>query len=257
MEQIKWIILLFFLLISGTWSDTLEIKINQGTVDLPYWPAQKAGYGAVLLVKGGEQEQGSPILAHLARQLANNGWSVALLNTTKSTIPWVDQLPEAISVLRQDNNKRIVLVHYGDEVNLSLDYFAKPQSKMINGLVLLSAYNGQNEEDKPFNLRFPLFDIAGQFDYDTVLDQMGQREREFKKQKYMALELPGAHHDYEYSQRILVAYVHGWMMRLPEIEIHPPPIPLSYIAPVNLWGSYIASIKEADWSGFMEHQDMQ
>ena len=174
---------------------------------------------------------------------------MVLLNCTNDkVIPWIDQLPKVISTLRQDNNTRIVLVHYGDQLNQSFEYFSKPQSKMVNGLVMISAFDGRNARKATPRLRFPLFDIAGQFDFNEVLNQMSERKKDFKQQKYLSIEMPGAHHDYEYSEKLLLSFVHGWMSNLPASEIHSPPILVSYIEPIIFLPSYIASIPIPDSS---------
>ena len=254
MKRIIRTVLVFFLIISNATADVLEIKVDQHLISLPYWQANKAHYGGVIIVRGGEDVAQLPLLlTHFAEQLSRNGWSVVLLNCNNDTaIPWVKQIPETISVLREDKNKRIVLVHYGDQLNQSLEYFSKPQAKMINGLVMLSAYDEQSNLDRPPSLRFPLFDIAGQFDYGTVLNQMGQREKEFKRHNYLAVEMPGAHHDYQYSQEMLLAFIHGWMTRLPEIETQPRPILVSYIEPIYSPASLIAEVDESNWVGFID-----
>ncbi len=246
---------LFFLLLSNFCgkADTLEIKVNQNPIDLSYWPTGKKHYGAVLLVSGGDDVVQSPILlTHVAEQLSRYGWSVVLLNCNKDgPVPWVQQIPAAIHILREHKNKRIVLVHYGDQLNQSLEYFSRPQSKMINGLIMLSAYDDDNW-NKPLRLRFPVFDIVGQFDYEAVLYQMEVREREFRAHNYQSIEMPGAHHDYRYSQKMLLAFIHGWMAKLPEFEPQPPPILVSYIEPINSPASVIAKLEESDWTGFID-----
>lgn len=233
-------------------AEQLEIKIDQNSVNLPYWPARKEQYGAVLIVQGSEQPQWSELLAGLAKQLAQNGWSVVLLNCTNNSIPWLEQIPETISTLRKNKNKRIVMIHYGEQLNLSLDYFSKPQSKMINGLVLLSAYDHSSDENTWLSLRFPIFDVTGQFDYDPIRQQMRLREKEYKRKNYLAVEIPGADHDYEYSQQLLVAYVHGWMAKLPETMPQPRPIISSYIESVYSPQSTVVAINNMDWENSAE-----
>lgn len=250
------IAVLFFLITSAPRADVLEIKIQPSIiVNLPYWPANSNHYGAVLLVRGGEQFASPPfLLTNFADQLSQYGWSVVLLNCNEDrSIPWIEQLPKTISVLREANNKRIILVHYGEQLNQSLEYFGKPQSKMINGLVMLSAYDEQPNLEKMPSLRFPLFDIAGQFDYDAVLYQMEMRGKGFRHNNYLAVEMPGAHHDYQYSQQMLLAFIHGWMAKLPEFKPQPPPILLSYIEPFYSGASHIATIDESNWSGFIDN----
>jgi len=237
------------------WADDLAIEVDKKKASLPYWPAKlnssiKTPHGGVLFVNEGDQPQWSMLLAHLAKKLADYGWDVALLNVnTADSISWLLELPEAMSVLRQNKNKRIVLIHYGNKLNSSLDYFGKPQSKMVNGLIMLSAYDNLLKSadkpadetatksidkpiDKPVSFRFPLLDITGQFDYDMVKSQASQRANELKQNKYRALRLPGAQHDYEYSHQLLISYLHGWMSKLPESSPQAPPINTSYVEPV-------------------------
>jgi hypothetical protein len=252
MKHFKWIVLIWVLTITHVMADELQIKVDQTSVSVPYWLASEAHYGGVIIVKGGEGAQCSSLLTHFAEHLASNGWSVVVLNCTNgNTVPWIKQLPEVISALRHNKNKRIVIVHYGEQLNQSLDYFSKPQAKLINGLIMLSAYDDQNNPDKPSGFRFPLFDIAGQFDYDTVLTQMQLREKEFKQHNYLSIEMPGAHHDYAYSQKLLLAFIHGWMTKLPIIEPQKPPILASYIEPVNSSASLIAVLHEGNWNGYI------
>jgi len=232
-----------FLLAFSALADTLELTLEQTSIKLPYWVAKKPHYGAVILVRGGEHPKWSRLLAHFAKQLSQYGWSTVLLNCKEANnIPWITQLPSAISELRQANNKRIIMMHYGDQLNQSLEYFNKPQAKMINGLIMLSAYDDQKLDSGLRTFRFPLFDIGGQFDYGRVHQQMKDRSKKFRRPNYLAVEMPGAGHDYQYSQKLLLAYVHGWMTKLPEIKPQPAPIVSSYIEPVVFFVSSIASI---------------
>ncbi|KTD39226.1 ATPases involved in biogenesis of archaeal flagella [Legionella moravica] len=247
-------ILLFFFITTSVWADQFEIKIDQQSLELPYWPAQANQYGAVLIVRGGDQPQWSDLLAQCAKQLSAIGWSVVLLNCSPSnTVPWIKQLPEVISSLRQDKNKRIIMIHYGEQLNLSLDYFSKPQAKMINGLVLISAYGDDSIKEKAPSLRFPIFDVAGQFDYDFVLTQMNDRKKEYRERSYFAVEMPGADHDYDFSRRLLVSFVHGWMTKLPETQALPRSMLESYIEPVYSSQSQVVSIEQSDWTGFIDN----
>lgn len=257
MDYIKRFIMIFFLCISVAFADTLELKVDQGPVNVPFFLPKKDLYGAVIIVRGGDQSHWSEMLANIAKILADSGWSVLLLNCNEGTsVPWINALPEAISVLRQKKNKRIVMIHYGDQVGLTIDYFNKPQAKMINGLILVSAFDSKQENlEKITGLRVPVFDVVGQFDYDTVLNQRRDREMQFRETNYQAVNMPGAHHDYAYSHRFLAAFVHGWMVKLPVLNIQPtPPASVSFIP--NYHGdieeSQIASINKSEWSGFSD-----
>ena len=99
---------------------------------------------------------------------------------------------------------------------------------------------------------FRLFDIAGQFDYDSVLSQIELRGREFKQHNYLSIVMPGAHHEYEYTQKLLLAFIHGWMTKLPVIEPQKPPVQVSYsyIEPVFSKSSFIVLLDESKWEWF-------
>ncbi|TIE15298.1 alpha/beta hydrolase, partial [Legionella pneumophila] len=56
-----------------------------------------------------------------------------------------------------------------------------------------------------------------------------------------------ATHDYQYSQQLLLAFVHGWMAKLPEFEPQPPPILVSYLEPVYSTASSIVSTNKLDY----------
>ncbi|RUR11373.1 alpha/beta hydrolase [Legionella sp. km772] len=247
MKQVISIVLLFFALFSTCLADDLEIKVNQKAVKLPYWPASKPNYGAVIIVRGGDPVQWSEPMAHLAQLLAQNGWSTVLLNSNPEIdSPWLNQLPEAISTLRQNKNKRIVLIHYGNQLNTTLDYFSKPQGKTINALVLLSAYDEKESSVKPDSLRFPIFDIEGQFDYDMIKDQFTARKTLFKSAAYTAMKIPGADNEYNYTQELLASFLTGWMLRIPESTVAAPPINAkslqSYIEPIYWTDSQLVAI---------------
>lgn len=242
MNLITRIVLCFLLLHTCALAEKLEITVDQNTIKLPYWVANEPHHGAVIIVKGGEIPEWSTLLARFAQKLTHYGWSSVILNSKKTNSPWITQIPEAISELRQKNNQRIILVHYGDQLNQSLEYFSKPQAKMINGLIMISAYDDKKNLEKTSSFRFPLFDIVGQFDYERVHQQKRLRSKLFKQPNYLAVEMPGAQHDYEYSQKLLVAFVHGWMAKLPETRTEPVPVLTSYLVPINILISHIASI---------------
>ncbi|MCW8399724.1 alpha/beta hydrolase [Legionella sp. PATHC038] len=259
MKYITRIVLIFFCLFSMAFADKLQIKVDGKNIDLPYWPAKKDKYGAVLLINGGEQAQATALLDNLANQLAENGWQVVLLNNdTSITVPWIKQFPEVITALRKQKNVRVVLLHYGEQLKQTFDFLGKSPVPEIEGLVLLSAYDvpPPNNTDKKPELKMPVFDIVGQFDYDMTKQEMAARKKEFgpNKDNYLALEIPGAHHDYEYSRQLLFSFIHGWMVKLPEFQPKPPPVMYSYLAPIKLFfKEQVAKNQESDWSGYFEH----
>lgn len=234
--------LLIILILSFTcicFAEDMDIKVNQQSIKVPYWSAQEPHYGAIILVRGGEPAQWSELLNSLALLLARNGWSTVLLNANpENSVSWLTLLPEVISTLRQNKNKRIVLAHYGEQLNVTLDYFTKPQGKTVNGLVLLSAYDNDVSTVKPDSLRFPILDIAGQFDYENVTMQQEARAAAFKSPTYMTIQIPGAAHDYNYAKELLISFVIGWMLKIPESTVSAPPINIkslvhqSYIEPI-------------------------
>jgi acyl-CoA-binding protein len=256
MYYILRIVLAFFLIISTPYAEQLEIKLNGKSIKLPYWSALKDPHGAIVVIHGSEQAQWSDLLEYAAKHLSDYGWSTVLLNCDPgSTDPWVKALPETINTLRQQKNNRIVVIHYGDQVTQTLMTFDKQAS--IEGLVLLSAYDlsraDDKKDDKKVELKVPLFDIAGQFDYAAVLEQMKERQREFAQNKYISMKVPGANHDYEYNQSMVVSFISGWMLKLSENKPKPPPVLVSYvasIAPLIPKDDLVLENEPEDWAGY-------
>lgn len=249
MKQLTALFFLFFSLLNLCFADELEIKLNQKSVKLPYWPAARLNFGGVIIVRGGQPIQWSEPMANLAKILAQDGWSTVLLNVSPDIDgPWLSQVPEAISSLRQNKNKRIVLIHYGAELNMTLDYFSKPQGKTINALVLLSAYDEKESTVKPETLRFPIFDLDGQFDYEPIQAQFSARNQSFKSATYTQMQIPGADDEYNYSLDLLASFLTGWMLRIPESTVSAPPISHkalhSYLEPIYSTESHLVAIDE-------------
>lgn len=212
----------------------LELQINGKKTSIPFWTAQGAqSHGAILLVQGGPFSDGGYILlSSLAELFAKKGWSVAIFAAGQQgdKTPWIDNLPEAMASLRKKGGDRLVLLHYGDQLKPLIDYFNKPQSKRVNGLALLSAFQLVQDKDSDVAIEkipFPLVDIIGQFDYATVIEQAARREQNKPKQSYIQREIPGANHDYDHQQILVVAYLHAWMMKLKSNSAATPPIVLT------------------------------
>ncbi|AWN73290.1 alpha/beta hydrolase [Legionella anisa] len=244
MKYITRTVLIFFFICSTSFADTLAIKVDGKSIDLPYWPSKKEKYGAVLLINGGAQAQSSILLDNLANELAQNGWQVVLLNHDSSiTVPWSKQFPEVVAALRKQKNIRLVVVHYGEQLKQTFEYLGKPPVPEIEGLILLSAYNTPPTADKKLELNMPVFDIVGQFDYDLIKQEMAARKKEFGKNKnnYLAIEIPGAHHDYEYSRQLLFSFIHGWMVKLPKLQPKSQPLMYSYLVPIAVFFTNHAS----------------
>lgn len=241
-QLINWLLLLL-VLYGQCFAGEIEVKVDQKSIKLPYWSAEHLDNGAAIIVRGGEPAQWSEPLTHLSELLAQEGWSTVLLNANPEyTVPWIKIVPEVISSLRQNKNKRIILIHYGEQLNMTLDYFSKPQGKTVNGIVFLSAYDTTESAVKPDSLRFPIFDIDGQFDYENVKSQKNDRENLFKSVHYSTLEVPGADHEYHYAQEWLVSFLSGWMLKIPEHTVSAPPIKTSYIEPVYSLASHWVAI---------------
>lgn len=219
--MMRLLIMLFgciILLIAEAQADGLEIEVKGKKQFLPYWEAQyKTSYGALLIISGSGAKDGLILMTRLGKRLSRLGWSVVLLsiNESQDQSGWTTQLPVVLSALRQRNNNNLVVLHYGAKLYSLLDYFAKLQQ--INGLILLSAF----EEEKPkdtsgliADIRFPVFDLVGQFDYGRVIEQAKVRFKVKPNKKYSQIKFPGAAHDYCYTRKILAAYIHGWMKNL-------------------------------------------
>ncbi len=69
-----------------------------------------------------------------------------------------------------------------------------------------------------------MVDLTGQFDYQLVLEQAATRHDSMQNKSYIATQIPGADHNYYYTQQLLVAYLHGWMKKLRFASPARPPI---------------------------------
>lgn len=223
MNQIK----IFFLLFcyAALCQADLSIKVGANQLNLPYWPADKHKNGAVIIVNGAKTPSWSPVLANLAEELSKLGWSTVLVNCQEGEGgDWAKEVPEVMSTLRQQDHNRLILIHYGNHLDSSLGYFAKPQSKRVNGLVMLSAYSQSKKPAYP-RLAFPLLDVVAQFDYQPIVTQYQLRKSGYAVDSvYQGLRIPGASHGYPYQIQYLADYLHGWMLKLKKNEVAPPPI---------------------------------
>ncbi|KTC86322.1 DUF3530 family protein [Legionella brunensis] len=222
--------LLFFLNFAEVRAASLEILVKQQKVVLPYLLFKgKKQRGGVVIINGEQNNEGSELVDNLGTELAKHGWSIALLNTSLqiNSVPWIEQLPEALSALRQKNNPRMIVIHYGSQLEGSVNYFTKLQSKQVNGMIFLSAFDQPENKEIPnliHKIPFPLLDIIGQFDYEPVLAQAAARHLSIKNDRYLYRQLPGANHDYSYNKKILMANIHGWMKKLRTTNPVKPPI---------------------------------
>ncbi|KTD47112.1 ATPases involved in biogenesis of archaeal flagella [Legionella rubrilucens] len=226
-------LLLGFLLIARAEVSTLEINVNQKKVALPYWAPDMKSKGGVVILFGDPPVYGIQFGKSLAEQLAKRGWSAVVVTADSGTgkDSWIDQVPEALAALRQKNNNRMMVVHYGNKLRVTLDYFSKPQSKKVNGLILISAYDKPEQKDildLLEKVNFPTMDIVGQFDYGFVLKQAKERRNQVggAEKNYQNLTMPGARHQYWYAIPMLVAYLNGWMLKQDAEEPVKPPINL-------------------------------
>ncbi|ARG96843.1 alpha/beta hydrolase [Legionella micdadei] len=229
---IRMCILVIFI-ITESKAENLEIQVNGLKISLTYWSAQnKKAHGGILIIKGDPFWEGFALSPNLAKRFAKLGWSVAILDTNQQQdkLTWIDVLPEALSNLRQKNNQRIVVLYYGAQLKSLLGYFSKLQSKQVNGLILLSAFDESSSNETLDMLKkipFPVFDVVGQFDYSTVLRQATLRRENNHSNQYIALQFPGATHDYLYTRNMLVGYLHGWMKHLRPVTRSKPPVLLN------------------------------
>jgi len=226
--------LILILVFTLSWSSvscavaSLEIQVKQQKIMVPYWKGVRTPHGGVLIIQGGDPVYGEIFLKSLASYLADSGWSVILLNTQfQASTPWVDQLPEGLSLLRKQKNNRIIVIHYGNELQTTLGYFTKQQSKQVNGLILLSAFDLPIPKETIIlseKIRFPVYDIVGQFDYQDVLLQMQARKEQSTAKQYITMKFPGAQHDYAYTRRLLANFLSGWMLHIQAASPAKPPI---------------------------------
>ena len=206
----------------ATAQNTIELNIEGKKCQASFQPNQfKTSRGSLLLIAS----QDSLLLNALQRSLAQYGWSSLRLLMNKHCR--LNQLPEAIRYLRKQQNKRSLVLYYGKRLNDFLQYFQKDKRKQLNGLVLLSAYDIPSDTRKSVamtEMKLPIFDVVGQFDYDSVRRQWQARKQQMHGQKhYYPLELLGADHEYAESRQALTNWLVGWMKKQIIPEVAPSP----------------------------------
>jgi len=202
------------LLCLGALAAPQTLTIDEQT-SLFFWPGEEKAAGGLLLAQG-KGSHGERLLTAMAKRLSQRGWSVAIAPADLSSEQLAEQLPSYLAKLRQKSSLKVGIVWYGDDYHQLLDYFAKPQSKQVSGLILLSAYEyPQKEVKEPWQLRFPVLDIVGQFDMRTVIAAQSDRQNLLDRNLYTNRTIPGARHDYRYHEHYVCAAIDNWLTQIP------------------------------------------
>lgn len=185
--------------------------------------------GGVLLAYPSHDNQNKLFIEKLAARLSQSGWSVLMQPLVFSEASnWEDTLAKQLAVIRRKSNSRVIFIGYTTPWEPLKRYFRKPQAKQVSGLVLLSAANGdsvpvskRSDEDPEgrVNVRFPVFDIVAQFDYQPVLEAWKIRKKEFNR-NYQRLQVPGVRHGYLYHEQMLQEVLNDWMAGLAKPKVH-------------------------------------
>jgi hypothetical protein len=208
--------IVFFVALGTVNAAVLETKLDSTTIKLPYQTAREPHLGAVVIVKGGAPDW-CPVLTTLSQKLAGNGWSAVLINCDPSVKePWSKVSLKVVKQLREKGNKKVILLHYGEDLNKTFAFLQEIKGFFVDGVILLSAYDLNDEPKLPQKLNTQFYDVVGQFDYEPVMSQFSVRNETYSEPLYSSLELPGAPHDYSYAQASLVSFLNGWMQHLKE-----------------------------------------
>lgn len=206
--------LLILLYGTGLLAAPSTLAVDEQT-KLSFWPSKSKAEGGLLLVQG-QDSHGHVLLETLAEILSNRGWSAAVVPSHLSSQKFEDQISACLATLRKQTKLKVGIVWYGGNYHQLLDYFSKPQSKQVSGLVLLSAFQHPSDGEKePWQLRFPVLDIIAQFDYRLVTTGNTVRQTMFDKKEYVTRTIPGARHDYRYHEHYLSAAIDNWLTKLP------------------------------------------
>lgn len=193
-------------------AEQLILPLKGKDVPLSYWPAQNHQRGALIWVRA----EPSMMPENMVDTISANGWAILLMNAKPDT-ELNRQIPAAIRALRKLHYPRVILLHQGDRLQNTLDYFSRQPSKRVDGFIFLSAY----ESKKNMNisgLSSPIMDICGQFDYQYVISDFKKRKEQERDRNYQSIQIPGADYRYEYQLKMLAAYMDGWMKKIPAIQ---------------------------------------
>ncbi|WP_367606309.1 hypothetical protein [Legionella sp. W05-934-2] len=208
------------LLLNGTGllASPTTLTIDEQT-KLPFWPSTSHSAGGLLLVQG-TNSHAQHLLTTLAEILSKRGWSVAVVPSSLSSDKFTEQLSSYLAILRQETQLKIGIIWYGDDYHQLLHYFSQPQAKQVSGLVLISAFQYPDVKvNDPWQIRFPVLDIVGQFDNRLVIKDYSQRQFLFDKNYYFKRTIPGAGPDYHYQENHLSAEVDNWLTKVPSPKI--------------------------------------
>lgn len=217
-------LIILSLLLSTTYAATkVELDVEGKKCYAQYQDNQlEQSYGGLVIVSRGV----NPAAKFLQKGLAKYGYGTIIIKLTKECPP--TQIASAIRYLRQQKFKRIIALYYGKGVTPFLDFLIKPKAKKISGIALVSAFDlrkDNSSEKIDYNQwKIPTFDIVGQLDYLPVLKQWQLRRDSIKDKDYVALNIPGAEHDYADSQQVLINWLAGWMKKQKEDEVKKSPL---------------------------------
>ncbi len=193
-------------------ADELVLPLKGEDVQVNYWPVEKNSRGAIIWVRA----EPSMLPDAIAEALSKKGWGIILIES-KHAAELKRLIPAAIRSFRKLHYQRIILLHQGDRLQQTLDYFKKRQTKRVDGFIFLSAY----ESKKTLNLQAvssPVMDICGQFDYQYVLSDFQKRKEQGVFINYRSIQVPGADNSYEYQLKMLTSYLDGWMQNIPPVQ---------------------------------------
>jgi len=187
---------------------------------------------AVIIVHGmGVHPDWADVIHPLRTGLIRHGWSTLSIQmpilpndaTLKDYLPLFDdvapRIDAAIAMLKERDNKTIVLIGHSLGATMSAWYLAGKGKRALQGFVMIGASSSEIDE-KTNNvlslgkITLPILDIYGSRDLDSVLataDARRKAARKARNKNYRQTEVEGADHFFTGMQDTLVRQVYGWL----------------------------------------------
>ena len=190
---------------------------------------------AAIIVHGmGIHPDWPEVIYPLRSELPEYGWSTLSIQmpilandaAIKAYLPLFDEvtprLNAAISYLREQGNKTIVVIAHSLGASMAARFVADNAKAGVNGLILISM--GVIELDAKMNgavalevIKMPVLDIYGSRDLESVLTTRSERARaatrKARNSDYRQMEIEGGDHFFVGVEDELVRRIRGWMKR--------------------------------------------
>lgn len=196
----------------------------------------KAKGGVIIMHNRGYHANWETVVKPLRIDLSKKGWNtlsiqMPVLNKSAKYYDYVPifayahpRIQAAISFLKSQGIKKIILIGHGCGVHMSMDYIAKYSDKEIDGFVGIGMgatdYKQKMKHPLPLSeMSVPILDIYGENDFSGVKRLAKQRSQSFarfshSKTKQMIVKGAGHYYKKPKAEKELLIKISTWLDKL-------------------------------------------